>query len=211
MDCVSKLVGVFGEDWQRIAREIDTTPKRAERIWKMHQQRLKATSAWTDSELDTLRNCMRDGIGPAEASRLIGTKMAVSHEVQRQYEHYQRVDWAAVAKAVGRSERECLEASQFSTDKARWIYDPDTFSWETADRMTLFIEQNYPKPLPVNYTAVSNFMWIDINDCIKMASLLRGEIEWTDEVISKVVELREQGMTYKNIAKQLSPNLTIGK
>ncbi|KAJ2356459.1 hypothetical protein GGF43_002063, partial [Coemansia sp. RSA 2618] len=74
MDSVSKLVGVYGKDWQRIAQEIDATPKRVERIWIMYQQRLKATSAWTDSELDTLHNCVRDGIGSAEASRLIGTK-----------------------------------------------------------------------------------------------------------------------------------------
>ncbi|KAJ2341754.1 hypothetical protein GGF43_006098, partial [Coemansia sp. RSA 2618] len=110
----------------------------------------------------------------------------------KQYEQQQSVDWAVVAKAVGLSERECLEANQFSADKAHWIYDPDTFSWEMAGRMTSFIEQNYPKPLPVNYTAVSNYMWIDINDCVKMASLLRGKMEWTDKVISKIAELREQ-------------------
>ncbi|KAJ2818458.1 hypothetical protein IWW50_005814, partial [Coemansia erecta] len=61
---------------------------------------------------------------------------AVSNEVQRQYEHYQHVDWAAVAKAVGRSERECLEANQFCANKSRWIYNPDAFSWEMAGRMT---------------------------------------------------------------------------
>ncbi|KAJ2357040.1 hypothetical protein GGF43_001705, partial [Coemansia sp. RSA 2618] len=81
----------------------------------------------------------------------------VSNEVQRQYEQQQSVDWAVVAKAVGRSERECLEVNQFCVDKSHWIYDPDTFSWEMAGRMTSFIEQNYPKPLPVNYTAVSNY------------------------------------------------------
>ncbi|KAJ2266342.1 hypothetical protein GGH14_006371, partial [Coemansia sp. RSA 370] len=63
----------------------------------------------------------------------------------------------------------------------RWIYHPDEFSWDMANRMTAYINDNYPKPLPVNYTAVSNYMWIEIGDCVKMASLLRGEIVWTDE------------------------------
>ncbi|KAJ2274168.1 hypothetical protein GGH14_004181, partial [Coemansia sp. RSA 370] len=89
----------------------------------------------------------------------------------------------------------------------RWIYHPDTFSWDIANRMTSFIKDNYPKPLPVNYTAVSNYMWIEIGDCVKMASLLRGEMTWTDEVIAQVVKLREQGMIYKDIARQLSPAL----
>ncbi|KAJ2658752.1 hypothetical protein IW148_004548 [Coemansia sp. RSA 1199] len=109
----------------------------------------------------------------------------------------------------GLTKRQCLEANQFNVGKARWIYHPDTFSWDMADRMTTFIKDNYPKPLAVNYTAVSNYMWVDINDCVKMASLLRGEMVWTDEVIARVVKLRVQSMAYKYIARQLSP--TLGK
>ncbi|KAJ2322014.1 hypothetical protein IWW52_000372 [Coemansia sp. RSA 2704] len=136
---------------------------------------------------------------------------AVSHAVKKQYTQHQSVDWARVSESVGLSERECLEANQFGDGKARWIYDPDTFSWDMANRMTTFIEVNYPRPLPVNYTAVSNYMWIERDDCIKMAGLLRGEMTWTEDAVAKVVELRNQGTKYKDIARQLSPNLTARK
>ncbi|KAJ2368453.1 PHO85 cyclin-1 [Coemansia sp. RSA 2610] len=119
--------------------------------------------------------------------------------------------WARVSESVGLSERECLEANQFGDGKAWWIYDPNTFSWDMANRMTAFIQTNYPRPLPVNYTAVSNYMWIERDDCIKMAGLLRGEMTWTKDAVAKVVELRNQGMMYKDIARQLSPNLTAEK
>ncbi|KAJ2120065.1 hypothetical protein IW147_005360 [Coemansia sp. RSA 720] len=136
---------------------------------------------------------------------------AVSHEVQKQYEQQHCVDWTGIAHLLGLTERECLEANQFNTGKARWIYQPDTFSWDMANRMTAFIKDNYPKPLAADYTAVSNYMWIDINDCAKMASLLRGEMVWTAKVIAQVLELREQGMPYKDIAHQLSPALSKAK
>ncbi|KAJ2291422.1 hypothetical protein IW141_002669 [Coemansia sp. RSA 355] len=135
----------------------------------------------------------------------------VSREVQNQYEQQQSVDWAEIAQQLNLSERECLEANQFNTGKAQWIYHPDTFSWDMANRMKTFIKDNYPKPLPVNYTAVSNYMWIVMSDCVKMASLLRGEMAWTPETIAQVVELRKQGMIYKDIARQLSPVLNKSK
>ncbi|KAJ1843377.1 hypothetical protein LPJ70_003411, partial [Coemansia sp. RSA 2708] len=136
---------------------------------------------------------------------------AVSHAVKKQYTQHQSVDWARVSESVGLSERECLEANQFGDGKARWIYDLDTFSWDMANRMTTFIEVNYLRPLPVNYAAVSNYMWIERDDCIKMAGLLRGEMTWTEDAVAKVVELRNQGTKYKDIARQLSPNLTARK
>ncbi|KAJ2476977.1 hypothetical protein IWW56_004601 [Coemansia sp. RSA 2131] len=74
MDRVNKLVEAYGKDWQRIGQEIDASPRHAERIWTLYQQRQKSTQAWTDDELDTLRNCIRDGVGMTEASRLLGTK-----------------------------------------------------------------------------------------------------------------------------------------
>ncbi|KAJ1853388.1 hypothetical protein GGH12_005253 [Coemansia sp. RSA 1822] len=291
---VNKLVDAYGKDWERIGEEIDASPRRAQRIWTLHQQRQKVTQAWTEEELETLRNCIRDGIGMAEASRIIGTKMsyachakmqslknaglntkllksrtlwnsddvarlvhlvstskgrdvdwtaigkdldrsaeschfryikllqkhfnakvdhsgAVSREVQKQYEQHQRVDWTKVAQQLSLSERECMEANQFNAGKARWIYDPDTFSWDTADRMAQFIKSNYPKPVPVNYTAVSNYMWTDKSDCVKMTSLLRGEITWTTETLARVVHLRDNGMKFEDIAHQLSPTITAKK
>ncbi|KAJ2738570.1 hypothetical protein H4R23_001051, partial [Coemansia sp. Cherry 401B] len=105
--------------------------------------------------------------------------------VKELYTQNQSVDWARVSESVGLSERECLEANQFGDGKARWIYDPDTFSWDMANRMTAFIETNYSPPLPVNYTAVSNYMWIERDDCFKMAGLLRGEMTWTKDVLAK--------------------------
>ncbi|KAJ2521153.1 hypothetical protein GGH20_004400, partial [Coemansia sp. RSA 1937] len=74
MDRVNKLVDVYGKDWERIGQEIDASPRRAQRIWTQHQKRQNATLAWTDDELDTLRKCIRDGVGVTEASQLIGTK-----------------------------------------------------------------------------------------------------------------------------------------
>ncbi|KAJ2305207.1 PHO85 cyclin-1 [Coemansia sp. RSA 2706] len=146
-----------------------------------------------------------------EPKRVTEHDDAVSHAVKKQYTQNQSVDWARVSESVGLSERECLEANQFGDGKAWWIYDPNTFSWDMANRMTAFIQTNYPRPLPVNYTAVSNYMWIERDDCIKMAGLLRGEMTWTKDAVAKVVELRNQGMMYKDIARQLSPNLTAEK
>ncbi|KAJ2227753.1 hypothetical protein EV180_002316 [Coemansia sp. RSA 518] len=294
MDHVNTLVEAYGKDWERIGQETDVSPRRAQRIWAQHQQRQKVTQAWTKEELETLRNCIRDGIGMAEASRIIGTKMSyacnakmqslkraglnnafqksrtlwndddvarlvhlvstskggdidwtaigkelgrtakschlrytklhqkhynakadhsqtVSCEVQKQYEQHQRVDWTNVAQQLGLSERECLEANQFNGGKARWIYDPDTFSWDTADRMAQFIKNNYPKPVPVNYTAVSNYMWTDKSDCVKMTSLLRGEVTWTAEALALVVRLRDSGMKFEDIAHQLSPTVSASR
>ncbi|KAJ2308669.1 hypothetical protein IWW55_000298 [Coemansia sp. RSA 2706] len=293
------LVDEYGQDWVQIGQTMDVTPEKARQIWDQYQQHSKLTKGWTSRELDILRECIRDGIGSAEASRRIGTKSqsvcylkmrqvklagkfndsteektankllwtsgdearllhlvtlydpraidwatiagdlgravnacklryrqlrkqrkpklaaehadAVSHAVKKQYTQHQSVDWARVSESVGLSERECLEANQFGDGKARWIYDPDTFSWDMANRMTTFIEVNYPRPLPVNYTAVSNYMWIERDDCIKMAGLLRGEMTWTEDAVAKVVELRNQGTKYKDIARQLSPNLTARK
>ncbi|KAJ2275598.1 hypothetical protein GGH14_003763 [Coemansia sp. RSA 370] len=294
MDHVNTLVEAYGKDWERIGQETDVSPRRAQRIWAQHQQRQKVTQAWTKEELETLRNCIRDGIGMAEASRIIGTKMSyacnakmqslkraglnnafqksrtlwndddvarlvhlvstskggdidwtaigkelgrtakschlrytklhqkhynakadhsqtVSCEVQKQYEQHQRVDWTNVAQQLGLSERECLEANQFNDGKARWVYDPDTFSWDTADRMAQFIKDNYPKPVPVNYTAVSNYMWTDKSDCVKMTSLLRGEVTWTAEALALVVRLRDSGMKFEDIAHQLSPTVSASR
>ncbi|KAJ2407350.1 hypothetical protein J3F80_002885, partial [Coemansia sp. RSA 2526] len=294
MDHVNTLVEAYGKDWERIGQETDVSPRRAQRIWAQHQQRQKVTQAWTKEELETLRNCIRDGIGMAEASRIIGTKMSyacnakmqslkraglnnafqksrtlwndddvarlvhlvstskggdidwtaigkelgrtakschlrytklhqkhynakadhsqtVSREVQKQYEQHQRVDWTNVAQQLGLSERECLEANQFNDGKARWVYDPDTFSWDTADRMAQFIKNNYPKPVPVNYTAVSNYMWTDKSDCVKMTSLLRGEVTWTAEALALVVRLRDSGMKFEDIAHQLSPTVSASR
>ncbi|PIA14109.1 hypothetical protein COEREDRAFT_82937 [Coemansia reversa NRRL 1564] len=285
-----RLVETHGEDWIRIGAEMRITTNQAQKLWKKCAQLHSATSAWTEDEVEILRKCIKNGIGPAEASRLVGTKRicncanmmntlrkseqtgrlnvhgrqwssvdktrlmvlvsafdhkavdwahiskelgreikacksqhvilnrennnrllrytdATNAEARRQYEQRSGIDWAQVSQTVGLSERECLEICQFDVGKTRWTYDPDTFSWDTANKMTGFIKANYPPPTPVNYRAVSNYMWVDINDCAYMAMLLRGEVEWTDKIIARVAKLRSQGMKFKDISKQISPNL----
>ncbi|KAJ2784845.1 hypothetical protein H4R18_000879 [Coemansia javaensis] len=137
-----------------------------------------------------------------------GQADAVDKEVQRQRELGPDVDWAAVSRATGLAELECLELCRIDEIKARWTYDPDTFSQQTADRMKAFIAEHYPSPVAPNFRAVSNYMWIDAGDCIHMAKMLRGEFEWTDEAKAKLVKLREQGLPFSEIARQLSPILT---
>ncbi|PIA15411.1 hypothetical protein COEREDRAFT_9352 [Coemansia reversa NRRL 1564] len=142
-------------------------------------------------------------------NNLSGYTDAINTEAQRQYNRRSAIDWAEVSQTVGLSERECLEICQFDEGKNRWIYDPETFSWDAANKMTGFIEANYPSPIHVNYRAVSNYMWVDANDCSHMAMLLRGEIIWTDKILAKIIELRDQGMKFKDISKQISPNIHI--
>ncbi|KAJ2851605.1 Cyclin-D-binding Myb-like transcription factor 1 [Coemansia brasiliensis] len=131
----------------------------------------------------------------------------VSRAVRKQYYKDKCVDWAQISTALGLSQLDCLEANEFSEGKNRWRYDPETFSQEMADRMTQFIKTNYPYPTPVNYQAVSNYMWIDKEDCFKMAKLLDGKIEWTTELKERAIALRKQGMSYKDITKQMAPNV----
>ncbi|PIA15413.1 hypothetical protein COEREDRAFT_9354 [Coemansia reversa NRRL 1564] len=287
---IRRLVETHGEDWVRIGAEMRITANQVQNLWKKCAQRYNVTSGWAEDEVEIIRNCIKNGIGPAEASRLVGTKLmstcadmmnklnnseqterldvhrlhwssvdktrlavltsnfdhkaidwahiskelgrgikacklkygilsrkrhnnlsgytdAINTEAQRQYEQRSEIDWAEVSQTVGLSERECLEICQFDEGKNRWIYDPETFSWDAANKMTAFIEANYPSPIHVNYRAVSNYMWVDINACINMAMLLRGEIEWTDKILAKIIELRDQGMKFKDISKQISPNL----
>ncbi|KAJ2674700.1 hypothetical protein IWW42_001546 [Coemansia sp. RSA 1085] len=172
-DDVKRLVDKYGEDWDRIAQELQITTKH-DSILRLYQ------GSWVQNQhhhADT-----NGGV----------------------YKH-ECVDWAQISAAVGLSQRVCLEANEFNEGKSHWEYDPDAFSQEMADRMTQFIKSNYPYPIPVNYQAVSNYMWIDKNDCYKMAKLLDGEIDWTRELKERVVALRKQGMTYKDIAKRIAP------
>ncbi|KAJ2782765.1 hypothetical protein H4R18_002082 [Coemansia javaensis] len=132
---------------------------------------------------------------------------AVDKEVQRQRGLGPDIGWAAVGQVVGLSELECLELCRVDEGKAPWAYSPDTFSQQTADRMDAFIAEHYPPPLAPNFRAVSNYMWIDAGDCVRMAQLLRGEFKWTDEAKAKIIKLRQQGLRFKEIARQLSPAL----
>ncbi|KAJ1723904.1 hypothetical protein LPJ61_005788, partial [Coemansia biformis] len=145
------------------------------------------------------------------ADPLQGHVDATNLEVQRQLSQGHQIDWAQVSQAVGLDVLKCLEICQVDTGKARWVYDPNTFSWEMADRMKAFIADNYPAPATPNFRAVSNYMWINREDCIHMSDMLQGNIVWTDEIKARVVDMRRKGMRYKDIGKQLSPNLSAAK
>ncbi|KAJ2775088.1 hypothetical protein IWQ56_000260 [Coemansia nantahalensis] len=101
------------------------------------------------------------------------------------------VDWEQVGRAVGLKVRRCLELCRIDEVKGRWSYDPDTFSWATAKRMEAFIADNYPLPAKPNFRAVSNYMWIDMDDCIRMFDVLQGKIVWTDELKAWAVEMQK--------------------
>ncbi|KAJ2780615.1 hypothetical protein H4R18_003371 [Coemansia javaensis] len=133
---------------------------------------------------------------------------AVDAEARRQHELRLGIDWAAVSRTVGLSELDCLEICRFDKGKVSWTYDPDTFSRERADRMEAFIAQNYPPPQPPNFHAVSNYMWTNADDCIRMVRMLRGEFEWTDEAKARLARMRKRGMSFEEIARQLSPSFT---
>ncbi|KAJ2709223.1 hypothetical protein H4R19_004363 [Coemansia spiralis] len=128
-----------------------------------------------------------------------------SLEVQRQLACGSSIDWEQVSQAVGLDVRQCLELSQVDEGKGRWIYEPDTFSWATAERMKAFIADNYPAPMMANFRAVSNYMWLDMDDCIRMEGVLRGAMERTDELKAQITEMRRLGMVYKDIGLRLSP------
>ncbi|KAJ2504690.1 hypothetical protein IWW47_002406, partial [Coemansia sp. RSA 2052] len=108
---------------------------------------------------------------------------------------------------TGLSIRECLEHSQYDIGKAHWRYDPDPSSQSMADCMTSFIDEHYPSPAPVNYRAMSNYLWIDVDDCMCMYGIFRGKFKWTKADLERAAELRAKGLTFKEIARHLSPRL----
>ncbi|KAJ2778169.1 hypothetical protein GGI18_004092, partial [Coemansia linderi] len=118
------------------------------------------------------------------------------------------VDWSLVSQAMGLGIHECLELSQCDDGKASWHYDPDAFSQSMADRMAGFIKEHYPAPVSVSYRAVSNFMWIDMEDCICVHGMPKGKFKHTKADYERAAALRAQGLTFENIARQLSPTLS---
>ncbi|KAJ2042429.1 hypothetical protein IW146_000264 [Coemansia sp. RSA 922] len=69
-----------------------------------------------------------------------------------------------------------------------------------ADWMTCCIKEHYPAPGPVNYCAVSNYMWVDMKDCIHMHSMLQGKFKWTVADYERAAVLKAQGLTFKEVA-----------
>ncbi|KAJ2421255.1 hypothetical protein GGF41_003940 [Coemansia sp. RSA 2531] len=118
----------------------------------------------------------------------------VTSEVQMQLESSGTVDWSHVSQTTGLGLRECLELSQYDDGKASWHYDPDSFSQGMADRMTDFIKEHYPAPVPVIYRAVSNFMWVAMDDCICIHDMLQGKFKWTEADYERATALRAKGL-----------------
>ncbi|KAJ1662627.1 hypothetical protein GGF38_003304, partial [Coemansia sp. RSA 25] len=96
---------------------------------------------------------------------------------------------------------------QYDVGKAHWRYDPDLSSQSMIDRMTSFIDEHYPSPVPVNYRAMSNYLWIDVDGCMRMYDIFRGKFKWTKADLERAAELKAQGLSFKEVAKHLSPML----
>ncbi|KAJ2060204.1 hypothetical protein GGI17_003902 [Coemansia sp. S146] len=79
-----------------------------------------------------------------------------------------------------------------------------------VDCMTGFIKEHYPAPALVNYRAVSNYMWVNMDDCIRIHDMLQGKFKfkWTEAKYEQAAALRAQGLTLKKVAKHLSPTLS---
>ncbi|KAJ2337154.1 hypothetical protein GGI00_000417 [Coemansia sp. RSA 2681] len=77
-----------------------------------------------------------------------------------------------------------------------------------ADHMSSFIDEHYPSPAPVNYRAMSNYLWIDVDDCMCMYGISRSKFKWTTADLERAAELRAQGLTFKEVARHSSPRLS---
>ncbi|KAJ2719899.1 hypothetical protein GGI07_004944 [Coemansia sp. Benny D115] len=116
------------------------------------------------------------GSGNDELSLEAAIADTVSEEVKKQIDSGpdSAVDWSRVSEVAGVSQLKCLEVNHCDDGKAEWVYDVETFSWDKAKKMTDFIEANYPEPVPVNFKAVSNYMWTRLSDCAQMYNLLKS-------------------------------------
>ncbi|ORX66481.1 hypothetical protein DL89DRAFT_260126 [Linderina pennispora] len=118
------------------------------------------------------------------------------------------IDWELVAKFVGATELECMECNMYDEGKQHWTYDHQTHTWDLPNRMRDFINNQYPQQLKPNFTAVSIHLWIFQEDCIDMYRRTHGPFKWTNELVTKVKEIRTRGCSNKEIAQYVSPLLT---
>ncbi|KAJ2064610.1 hypothetical protein GGI17_000937 [Coemansia sp. S146] len=139
-----------------------------------------------------------------------GRDSFVTSEVQRQLESSGAIAWPLVSQATGFGLRECFELNQYDIGKGSWHYGPDPFSKSMANRMTGFIKEHYPAPVPVSYRAVSNYMWVAMEDCIRIHDMLQGrfKFKWEEADYERAAALRAQGLRLKEVAQHLSPALT---
>ncbi|KAJ2877016.1 hypothetical protein GGH93_000280 [Coemansia aciculifera] len=193
------LVAEYGEDWDYIGEELGILPSRAQHNWITYGEDV-AQNLGAESHPFGQVNMV--------AAITSGNQSLVTSEVQRQRESSGIVDWSQVSQATGLGLRECLELSQYDVGKARWHYDPDSFSQSMAERMTDSVREHYPAPVPVNYRAVSNYMWVTVEDCIRIHDMLQGKFKLTEADYERAAALRAQGLTFNEVARHLSPTLT---
>ncbi|KAJ2751410.1 hypothetical protein GGI19_004504 [Coemansia pectinata] len=187
------LVAEYGEDWDYIGEELGILPSRAQHNWITYGEDV-AQHLGAESH-------------PFSQVNMVAA-ITSGNEVQRQRESSGIVDWSQVSQATGLGLRECLELSQYDVGKARWHYDPDSFSQSMAERMTDSVREHYPAPVPVNYRAVSNYMWVTVEDCIRIHDMLQGKFKLTEADYERAAALRAQGLTFNEVARHLSPTLT---
>ncbi|KAI9500360.1 hypothetical protein BX070DRAFT_237749 [Coemansia spiralis] len=217
---LQKLVREHSENWDLIGRVMGIRPIDLEKNWAGYSPATKITRQWTKEEMELLSECRNMGIYhrhqaaaavPAEDAQAPGHSppaeaAQVTDIVEQQIRTSGHVDWALVSQQSGVPLHRCWELNRFSDTKARWTYTPN-FDWALAHTMRQFIVQFYPGP-KIDFAAVSNFLWINQDDCTKMFGVLQGRVEWTHEVVEMVTGLRAQGWSSEMIAGQLSPAMT---
>ncbi|KAJ2776417.1 hypothetical protein GGI15_004854 [Coemansia interrupta] len=175
-------------------------PRQTHDQQNQHQQSAEALS-WTTGHVNVLHKTRTPASTPEND---LVTKVVEKMQPQT----VGVVDWAAVSQKTGVALKQCLEGNRFDEGKRSWMYTAENFDWGMAERMRSFIMATYPAPLPIDFVAVSNFLWTDKTDCISMYGLLCGRYEWTPAVLSTISELVTLGWTDDQIARHLSPTMT---
>ncbi|KAJ2720874.1 hypothetical protein GGI07_004352 [Coemansia sp. Benny D115] len=135
--------------------------------------------------------------------------VAVTAEAERQYRRQGRIDWLQVALETRVSMRSCLEVSRCTLGMRSWEYDASTFDWQLAEDLRQFILRYYPPPCPIDFNAVSNYLRIDLNDCLELYGLLSGRFDWDATSTARLAALVESGMSDAQIARELSPVMPV--
>ncbi|KAJ1890240.1 hypothetical protein LPJ66_007595 [Kickxella alabastrina] len=117
------------------------------------------------------------------------------------------VNWAVVSQQTGLPVKKCLENSHCDSGKQPWIYSPETFRWDMAETLRTLINEFYPAPEPINFAAVSNFLWVSMPDCITMYGLLCGRFDWNASALEELARLSALGWSDMQIARRFSPTM----
>ncbi|PIA13481.1 hypothetical protein COEREDRAFT_83449 [Coemansia reversa NRRL 1564] len=127
--------------------------------------------------------------------------------VMETIQQHGKVEWTLISQLTRFSIRYCLEQNRYNEGKSRWNYNASTFQWSQAQILLRFINEHYPAPTPIDFMAVSNFLWVYPADCVKMYELLRGQFEWGSAELAIASRLSSEGWANAQIARQLSPTM----